>query len=202
MPVQLEHPASTNLVPDSTFLPPIEKPRGLVMKLVYAMARRQFGKVMTPLKVFGARLPIAFAQFYGKISTLDKKLVLPSETAMLIRQQVARINLCLFCIDIGRYFTIQHSMNLQKFNALDDYRTSPIFTDAERAALDYVTELTRNKKMAPETFSHLAQYYSERQICEILWLVSSEHFYNLTNIGLNVHSDRFCDIAKKVTQPV
>ena len=132
---------------------------------------------------------------------MDKKLLLPSETALLIRQQVARINLCLFCMDIGRYFTIQHSMNLQKFDSLEQYRTSLIFTDAERAALDYVTELTRNKKMAPETFSRLARYYSERQICEILWLVASEHFYNLTNIGLNLHSDRFCDIGKKVTQP-
>ena len=32
MPVQLEDRASTNLVPDSTFLPPIERPQGLVMK--------------------------------------------------------------------------------------------------------------------------------------------------------------------------
>ena len=86
MPSQLEDRASPNLVPDSTFLPPIERPQGLVMKLVYAMTRRQFGKVMTPLKVFCARLPIAFAQFCGKISTLDKKLLLPPETAMLIRQ--------------------------------------------------------------------------------------------------------------------
>ena len=35
----------------------------------------------------------------------------------------------------------------------------------------------------------MAGYYSEREICEIVWLVASEHFYNLTNIGLNIHSD-------------
>jgi hypothetical protein len=34
-----------------TFLPPIEKPQGLIMKLVYAMTSQQFGKVLTPLKV-------------------------------------------------------------------------------------------------------------------------------------------------------
>ena len=45
-----------------TFLPPIERPKGLIMKLVYAMTRRQFGKVITPLKVFRARLPVAFGQ--------------------------------------------------------------------------------------------------------------------------------------------
>jgi hypothetical protein len=31
-----------------TFLAPIEKPKGLINKLVYAGTRRQFGKVLTP----------------------------------------------------------------------------------------------------------------------------------------------------------
>lgn len=77
------------------------------------------------------------------------------------------------------------------------YRSSPLFTDAERAALDYVTELTKNRTVNPETFARLAQYYSEREICEIVWLVASEHLYNMTNIGLNIHSDMLYDITKK-----
>lgn len=182
---------------DTTFLSPIEKPSGLMMPLVYAMTRRQFGKVLTPLKVFCARLPLAFSQFYAKISQLDKKLLLPPETAMLVREQVARLNVCLFCIDIGRAFTIKASMNQDKFDALDQYATSPLFTDAERAMLDYVTELTRDKQIHPSRFSRMSGHYSERAICEIVWLVASEHFYNMTNIGLNIHSDMLCDLSKK-----
>jgi alkylhydroperoxidase family enzyme len=180
-----------------TFLPPIEKPNGLMMKLAYYFTRRQFGKVLTPLKVHSARLPLAFGLFYSKISKLDKKLQLPPETVMLIREQVARINVCLFCVDIGRSFTIKASMNEAKFDALEHYRTSALFADAERAALDYVTALTKDKKVDPSTFSRMARYYSERQICEIVWLVASEHLYNLTNIGLNIHSDMLCDITRK-----
>ncbi len=180
-----------------TFLSPIEKPAGLAMKLAYYFTRRQFGKVLTPLKVFSARLPVAFGMFYGKISKLDKKLTLPPETAMLVREQVARINVCLFCIDIGRAFTIVSSMNQAKFDALEQYRTDPLFSEADRAALDYVTELTRDKKIDPDTFSRLSKHYSERAICEIVWLVASEHVYNITNIGLNIHSDMLCDVARK-----
>jgi alkylhydroperoxidase family enzyme len=180
-----------------TFLPPIEKPPGVMMKLAYYFTRRQFGKVLTPLKVHSARLPSAFGLFYSKVSQLDKKLLLPPETVLLIREQVARINVCLFCIDIGRSFTIKTSMNEAKFDALDQYRTSPLFTDAERAALDYVTELTKDKKVDPETFDRMSRYYSERAICEIVWLVASEHLYNMTNIGLNIHSDMLCDISRK-----
>src|SRR5438132_6389270 len=141
-----------------TFLTPVEKPKGLIMKLAYYFTRRQFGKVLTPLKVHSARLPSAFGLFYTKISELDKKLLLPPETALLIREQVARINVCLFCMDIGRSFTIKASMNEAKFDALEQYRTSELFTDAERAALDYVTELTKEKKVDPSTFSRVSHH--------------------------------------------
>ena len=143
------------------FLAPIDQPEGLMMKLVYYFSRRQFGRVLTPIKVNSARLPVAFGMFAGKISQLDKKLQLPRETAFLIREQVARLNICLFCMDIGRSFAIKESMNEAKFDALDHYSTSPLFSDAERSALDYVTELTRDKKVNPATFARLAGFYSE-----------------------------------------
>jgi alkylhydroperoxidase family enzyme len=180
-----------------TFLPPIEKPPGLVKKLAYYFTRRQFGKVPTPIKVHSARLPSAFGLFYGKIGQLDKKLELPPEMIPLVREQVARINICLFCMDIGRSFVIQSRMNEAKFDALEEYRASALFIEAERAALDYVTELTREKKINPDTFDRMARHYSERQVCEIVWLVASEHLYNMTNIGLNIHSDMLCDINRK-----
>jgi len=118
-----------------TFLAPIEKPKGLALKLAYAMSRWQFGKVLTPLKVVYARLPLAFGIFVSKIDKLDRKLELPQETAFLVRERVARLNVCLFCIDIGRAMVIKSSMNEAKFDALDEYETSPLFSDAERAAL-------------------------------------------------------------------
>jgi len=181
---------------NDTFLPPIEDPQAPMMKLVYAMVRRQFGKVLTPLKVHSARLPLAFGQFYGTVSKLDRKLKLPAETVMLVRERVARINGCSFCVDIGRWYAIQSGMNAAKFDALEEYRSNPAFTEAERAMLDYVTELTREKKVDGATFARMAKHYSEREICEIVWLVASEHIYNLTNIGLNIHSDMLCDLNR------
>jgi alkylhydroperoxidase family enzyme len=178
-----------------TFLAPIENPKSPMLKLVYVMSRRQFGKVLTPIKIVYARMPLAFGNFIGKISRLDKKLQLPLETQALIRERVARINVCLFCIDIARAIIIKSKLNEAKFNALNEYATSPLFSEAERALLDYVTELTRDRKVNPRTFERMASFYSERQICEIVWLVATEHVYNISNIGLNIHSDMLCDLA-------
>jgi alkylhydroperoxidase family enzyme len=188
--------SSRETVQDLPFLLTIENPPSFTMKIAYYFARRQFGRVITPIKVFVARLPSAFGQFYAKIPKLDEKLTLPPETALLIRERVARLNVCLFCMDLNRWAVIKRaSMNEGKFDAIEDYKTSPLFSEAERTALDYATQLTKDKKVDRQDFANLKRYFSERQICEIVWLVASEHFYNITNIGLNIHSDMLCQIT-------
>ena len=134
----------------ATYLAPVERPKGLIMKLAYYFTRRKFGKVFGPLSVFCARMPLAFTFFYGKVSSLDKKLLLPRDLAVLIREQVASVNGCLFCMDATRYYALKASLNNQaKFDALVQYRTSSQFSEAERAALDYATELTQRRKSVP-----------------------------------------------------
>jgi alkylhydroperoxidase family enzyme len=185
-----------------TFLTPIDKPSSFGMKLAYFFTKRQLGKVLMPLKVHSARLPDAFGMFYGKLPALDKKLQLAPEVALLIRVWVSQLNVCLFCIDASRSAVISQSMNEAKFNALASYQTSALFTEADRAALDYATELTKDKKVNPATFARLSAFYSEREICEIVYLIASEHLYNLTNIGLNIHSDQLCDIRRQQAERV
>ena len=180
-----------------TYLPPIERPSSLVMKLVYAMTKRRFGQVLTPLKVISARMPLAFGTWVGKVSQLDHKLSIKPELMYLIRQRVAQINVCEFCIDIGRWAALQASNATDKLDALEEFETSPVFSDAERAALNYVTHLTRFKKVSPAVFDRLAEHFSDREICEITWVVASEHVYNISNIGLNIHSDGLCRVEGK-----
>ena len=179
----------------ATYLPPVEKP-GLMMKMVYVLSRRQVGKVTAPISVFAARMPLAFGSFYGKVSRLDKKLKLPKETAVLIREQVASVNTCLWCMDAARWFALKGSKeNLARLDALPEYRTSPLFSDADRAALDYATQLTSTRGVEPETFARLQRHYSEREICDIVWLVASEHIYNMTNVGLGIGSEGLCELS-------
>jgi len=41
----------------ASYLAPVERPKGLFIKLAYYFTRRQFGKVFGPLSVFSARMP-------------------------------------------------------------------------------------------------------------------------------------------------
>lgn len=179
------------------YLAPIDRPKGLMLRLLYWFMRRQFGKTPTWLTVYGARMPLAFLNWGGKAYRLEKKLKLSHDTATLVRARVAGINLCTWCMDAERAFVMSKTPHLlPKLDAISDYRTSPIFSDMERAALNFATELTELRRVSPEAFETLSRHYSEREICEIVWLVASENLSNISNLGLGIGSDGLCEIRR------
>lgn len=178
----------------SSFLRPIEKPKGLFLKMGYAYSRREFGNVFSPLSVFCARMPSAFTRFYGKVGSLDKKLEITQDTVKLLREQVATVNGCSYCMDANRFAAVNKSDGdlAPLLQELPGYRTSPSFSPKLRAALDYASELAGERSVTHATFEKLATHYSEREICDIVWVIASEHINNITNIGLNIGSDGLC----------
>lgn len=180
-----------------TKLAPIERPSELMMKLVYWLSRRQFGKVMTPLKVIFSRLPLSFGMFIQKLEKLEQKYQLPKYIAVLVRTHVAQLNTCGFCIDIGKVEVIKHFADQQeKFFNVSSYKTSPLFTAREKAALLFAEELTFHKKISDETFAEAQNHFTERELVEIAWAVTREHIYNLMNLAFDIESDGLCQIPE------
>src|SRR5580658_4196323 len=127
-------------------LDPIEKPKGLMMRIAYWMTRRQLGKVMTPMKVIYPRMPGAVKVAYEIAKFEMKGIRLEPELKFMVTTLAAQINGCGFCVDIARAMAIREHLGMEKFNALSEYRTSFLFSDRERAALAYVEEATRTKR--------------------------------------------------------
>lgn len=177
-------------------LTPIEKPKGVRLKLLYRFLGRQFGKPPGWLTVFSARMPLPFTSWMGKVYRFSKKLEVPEETVRLVRERVNRINTCTWCMDADRwYVTTKMPELLPKYNALHEYQTSALFSEKERAALDFATELTESKHVSDETFAVLSRHYSEREVCELTWVVATNHLFNLINVGLGIGSDGLCEIV-------
>ena len=128
-------------------LQPIEKPKGLMMRIAFWMARRQLGKVITPMKVLYPRAPKMLKVSYEIQKYQMSGLRLDPELHFLVASLTAQINGCGFCMDIGRAMAIRHNMKMEKFNALAEYRTSSLFSERERAALAYAEEATRHKRV-------------------------------------------------------
>lgn len=161
------------------------------------MTRKRLGKVITPLKTIYARLPLSFSLWLNKIQILERKLPLPEDLILLIRIYVAQLNTCHFCIDIGHAIAIMEFKQQEKFFQVQDFETSPLFEEKDRAALRFARELTLNKKVTDDTFHLVRKYFSEKEVIGITWAVASEHVYNLMNLAFEIGSDGLCTLSKK-----
>lgn len=177
-------------------LEPIEHPRQPKMRFAYWMMRRQFGKVMTPVKVVIARMPEGLRLAYEITKFQLKGIRLEPQLHFLIGTLASEINGCAFCADLGRAMAIRERFGLEKFNAILDYRASPLFSDRERAALAYAEEATRHKRVSNATFQELRKRFNDREIVEITWINAVENYYNLINLPLEIESDGFCALAQ------
>jgi alkylhydroperoxidase family enzyme len=175
-------------------LQPIDKPKGLMMRLAFWFSRRQFGKVMTPMRVFYPRVPKLLKVSFQIQKFEMKGLTLDMELHSLLGAHISQINGCTFCNDIARVFALREHIGMEKFDALGEYRTSPLFSERERAALAYVEEASRNRRVSDSTFDALRRRFSETEIVEITWLNAIHNYYNLLNVPLEIGSDGLCAI--------
>ncbi|MEX0780155.1 MAG: carboxymuconolactone decarboxylase family protein [Balneolales bacterium] len=177
-------------------LQPINKPKSLKLKIAYWFTKRIFGKVFTPLKVHYSRFPEALG-LSGKLVRLDKKFTIDTKLKHMIKAYVATINGCAFCVDIAKASAQRHKIKSNSFDDLLRFEESELFSEAHKAALAYVDESTRNKRVTDSTFERLQRYYNEREIVQITLLNAIENFYNLTNTPLNINSDELCKLMQK-----
>jgi alkylhydroperoxidase family enzyme len=180
-------------------LEPIEKPKSIFLKLAYWFSCRQFGVVLTPMKVIYARKPplLSLAMKMSKFE--EKQTSLPEDLRLFIKTATATLNGCTFCQDIALAQAVRGKIGTEKFTALlrnDDARLSA-FTEKERAALAVIKEYDALKKVSDETFAELKKHFSETEIVEILALTAIEHFYNALTIPLEIESDGLRQIAEQ-----
>lgn len=174
-------------------LKPVEDPKSFKLKLTYWFSKRQFNKILTPLKVIFARFPqgLGLAQ---KLADTDKKFTIDPKLNHLIKVYVATINGCGFCIDMGKASAKKEKHDPSIFDDLLRFEDSEKFNESEKAALAYAEETTRNKHVEDSTFKRLQRHFSEREIVQITLINALENFANLTNAPLNIGSDELCEI--------
>jgi len=174
----------------------IDKPTGLMMRIAFWATRREFGKVMSTMRVLFPRAPKMVKLFYEIQKFETNGMRLEKELHFMVATLVSQLNGCGCCTDISRSMVIRENLGLEKFNAILEYRTSPLFSNRDRAALTFVEEATRNKRVSDATFEALRDHFSEWEIVEITWLNAVHNYYNLLNVPLELESDGLCAIAE------
>jgi len=178
-------------------LEPIEKPNNLMLWMGYRMMEREYGKVLTPLKIIYARKPslMFIAQRIDK--TANKNISFEAPFRLLIQVFASMTNGCSFCYDFRQTQATKRHLGSEKFKALGNYGRSEIFSQRERAALAYVEQVVNDKRVSEETFAELKNQFTETEIIELTWLIAAENYYNTLMIPLGIESDDLCKVAEE-----
>ena len=87
-------------------------------------------------------------------------------------------------------------MSDEKIAALPDYATSPLYDDAERAALELADALTRTPAdVSDELFARLGRYYDEPQLVELAGTAAVENYRARLNRAFRIESNSiYCPV--------
>jgi AhpD family alkylhydroperoxidase len=104
----------------------------------------------------------------------------------LVRLRASQMNGCSFCIHMHVKDALKHGEAGMRIAMLNAWRDSPLFSDRERAALNWTESLTRvAKSHAPDDdYSLLKSQFTDAEIGWLSLLIGSINLWNRLQIGL------------------
>src|SRR5215469_16469818 len=175
---------------------------GPVVRLVYSFGPRmmkkltgrdpQTGSGIEPMEIWAHQPKMMmgmgrFNQAVRKGNTVDPRV------KYLVELKGAQMIGCEYCVDLGSQVCRNSGFSDEELLALPRYRSSELFTEREKAALDYTVAVMRTPvEVTDELFTQVRSYFDDRQLVEItalLALVNLDRFNAAFGIGSAGFSD-------------
>jgi AhpD family alkylhydroperoxidase len=128
-----------------------------------------------------------FQQSVRKGNSVDERL------KYLVELKGAQMIGCEFCVDLGSQICRNSGLSDEELLALPRYGQSDLFSEREKAALDYTVGVMRTPvDVSDELFARMRGHFSEKQLVEItalLTVVNLDRFNAAFGIGSAGFSD-------------
>ena len=169
---------------------------GPMVKLFYRLGPRMMRKLtgrqpstgsgLEPMEIWAhkPKLMMAMGKFNGAVR---KPGTLEPRVRNLCELKGAAMIGCEFCVDLGSQICRNSGFSDEELLALPRYQSSDLFTEREKAALDYAVAVMRTPvEVTDELFARVRSYFDDRQLVEItalLTLVNLDRFNAAFGIG-------------------
>ena len=118
----------------------------------------------------------ALARYQPNDAELEPRL------RLLVTLLAAERSRCRWCIEHSRHLWRDAQFPVDALHALPHYETSVLFSERERAALQFTDALTRYSEarggMPLESLTRARQYLNEQEIAAVTAAAASQHFFN------------------------
>ncbi|MDT5014141.1 MAG: hypothetical protein QOD39_301 [Mycobacterium sp.] len=156
--------------------PVTPKQANLLTKLMYRFAKRRFGEVPEPFAVAAhhPRLLVANAVHETLLQSGSKKL--PASVRELAVFWTARTVGCSWCVDFGSMLIRMEGLDVERLKDVDDYATSPAYTDDERAAIAYADAMTKDPHtITDDQVEDLKRRFGDDGVFELTYQIGVEN---------------------------
>ena len=155
-------------------LPP--KRAGMLTRTMYRIAKRRYGQVPEPLAVIAhhRRLLVASAIHETMVQRASKTL--PTGARELAVLWTARQIGCSWCVDFGSMLQRLDGLDVQRLKEIDNYATSPAYTDDERAAIAYANAMTTDPHtITDDQVDDLKRRFGDDGVFELTYQIGVEN---------------------------
>ena len=139
--------------------------------------------------MFDNEIAARFAKRFAHASLVIHQSPLPQSTQELVSLRASQINGCGWCIDMHTKEAAAAGETAVRLNLVAAWRESTVFTDAERAALEFAEEGTRladaHQGVSDETWAQVRKHYDDDQIAALVCLVALINAAN--RLAVTVH---------------
>lgn len=143
---------------------------------MYRYAKRRFGEVPEPFAVAAhhPRLLLANAAHEGLLQSASRHL--PASVRELAVFWTARRIGCSWCVDFGEMLARLDGLDVDRLAHIDDYATSPSFTDDDRAAIAYAEAVTTDPhSVTDEQVDDLRRRFGDAGVIELTYQIGVEN---------------------------
>ncbi|WP_281648050.1 carboxymuconolactone decarboxylase family protein [Parendozoicomonas sp. Alg238-R29] len=168
------------------------------LRWFFRQQQKRYGQHLQPALVWSRKpsLFVLFASFWARLSRKSSPLS-PVLRAM-VQVYVAKLTWCHFCVDLNSMTLIGEAGGEEKLAELDNWESSSLFSEQEKAALAWTKAMTGEHCQIPDGLhQELAKHFNEQQIMELTALVAFQNMSARFNAALNIPSQGLCDITKK-----
>ncbi len=160
-------------------LRPSETPE---LKAEFEAAEKRMGFIPNSFLIMARKPKMVKAFQQMSAAVWDPASEVPLGFKRLLAHVASRSAGCQYCIAHTGEGAIKLGIEERKLDAVWSYRTSPLFTEAERSALDVaVAAGCVPNAVTDEMFAELRKHWTEGQIVEIVALISIFGFLNRWN---------------------
>jgi alkylhydroperoxidase family enzyme len=165
---------------------------GLLARAMYRVAKRRYGQVPEPFAVSAhhRKLMIAGAVHETMVDRASKTL--PVSVRELAVYWTARQIGCSWCVDFGSMLQRLDGLDMERLKDIDNYATSPHFSDDERAAIAYAEAVTTDPHtVTDEQVADLRARFGDAGVFELTYQIGLENMRARVNAALGITEQGF-----------